>query len=156
MDGLPEDPRGRAGVCKRQRFLSTGALNALERAAIANGSRLGHLTARRLPIARLHDGPTGAGRRIRGDCVWVNAADCTALDSPSSDGRSSERPLERGDAVNDRIYKVRFTELQSALAVAAARTKAHSLFLSAPNASQRVISTFRITNNGFRKRRLRW
>jgi ABC-type oligopeptide transport system ATPase subunit len=28
-----------------------------------------------------------------------------ALRSPSKDGRSSERPLERGDAVNDRVYK---------------------------------------------------
>ena len=28
-----------------------------------------------------------------------------ALHSPSPDGRSSERPLERGDAVSDRINK---------------------------------------------------
>ncbi len=28
-----------------------------------------------------------------------------ALGSPWKDGRSSERPLERGDAVNDRVYK---------------------------------------------------
>ena len=117
---------------------------------------LAGLTARRLPIAGLHDGQTGAGGRIRGDCVWVNAADCTALDSPSSDGRSSERPLERGDAVNDRIYKVQF---DGTAICSSGRRRANegalALFVRS-DASQRVISTFRITNNGFRKRRLRW
>jgi hypothetical protein len=30
------------------------------------------------------------------DCIWVDPALVAALDSPSVDGRSSERPLERG------------------------------------------------------------
>jgi cytochrome c-type biogenesis protein CcmH len=37
-----------------------------------------------------------------------------ALHSPSSEGRSSERPSERGDAVDDRVYKSRSPKLQSA------------------------------------------
>jgi peptide/nickel transport system ATP-binding protein len=38
-----------------------------------------------------------------------------ALRSPSKDGRSSERPLERGDAVNDRVYKSDSTRSRHAL-----------------------------------------
>ena len=37
-----------------------------------------------------------------------------ALHSPSSEGRSSERPSERGDAVDDRVYKSHSPKLQSA------------------------------------------
>jgi peptide/nickel transport system ATP-binding protein len=43
------------------------------------------------------------------------SAPVAALHSPSSDGRSSERPLERGDAVNDCVYKSDSTPSHHAL-----------------------------------------
>jgi peptide/nickel transport system ATP-binding protein len=60
------------------------------------------------------DGPTVvAPTRLERDPLGSTRV--AALRSPSNEGRSSERPLERGDAVNDRVYKSDSTRSRHAL-----------------------------------------
>jgi hypothetical protein len=105
LDRFPELRDDYFGNYRRVVHLAQFEDADLETKARAAAERLG------LAYERRFTGLDGIRAFLEGATLPIVAA----LDSPSLDGRSFERPSERGDAVDDRVYKSDSTELQSAL-----------------------------------------